>query len=163
MITRFVPKGTFLVSCISPLSPTVYFQQTNALLVMSGFCVYSVASALFMFPALYLHTHTHVCTHTRIDTCTCTFILTCTHIHVRVQHTPLTHTHAHTHTQVYGYERADGVGRGSDFLPGPSPPPVYIARLYLFAGSIQNVYGIYRLSKTLIDCVRIQNLLAHSE
>jgi hypothetical protein len=31
---------------------TVYFQQSNALLVMSGFCVYSVASALFMFPVL---------------------------------------------------------------------------------------------------------------
>ena len=32
---------------------TVYFQQTVPLLVMSGFCVYSVASALFMFPILY--------------------------------------------------------------------------------------------------------------
>ena len=32
---------------------TVYFQQTVPHLVMSGFCVYSVASALFMFPILY--------------------------------------------------------------------------------------------------------------
>ena len=34
---------------------TVYYQSYNPLLVMSGFCVYSVASALFMFPALYLY------------------------------------------------------------------------------------------------------------
>ena len=34
-------------------SGTVYFQTTEPFLVMSGFCVYSVASALFMFPALY--------------------------------------------------------------------------------------------------------------
>ena len=32
---------------------TVYLQQNQPLLIMSGFCVYSVASALFMFPALY--------------------------------------------------------------------------------------------------------------
>ena len=32
---------------------TVYFQTTEPFLIMSGFCVYSVASALFMFPALY--------------------------------------------------------------------------------------------------------------
>jgi len=32
---------------------TAYFQQDAPLLVMSGFCVYSVASALFMFPILY--------------------------------------------------------------------------------------------------------------
>lgn len=32
---------------------TVYYQKTAPFLVMSGFCVYSVASALFMFPALY--------------------------------------------------------------------------------------------------------------
>ena len=32
---------------------TVYFQKTQPFLIMSGFCVYSVASALFMFPALY--------------------------------------------------------------------------------------------------------------
>ena len=34
-------------------SGTVYFQQTSPFLIVSGFCVYSVASALFMFPALY--------------------------------------------------------------------------------------------------------------
>ena len=34
---------------------TVYYQSQSPLLVMSGFCVYSVASALFMFPALYLY------------------------------------------------------------------------------------------------------------
>jgi hypothetical protein len=32
---------------------TVYFQTTEPFLIMSGFCVYSVASALFMFPAMY--------------------------------------------------------------------------------------------------------------
>ena len=31
---------------------TVYFQQDTPILIMSGFCVYSVASALFMFPVL---------------------------------------------------------------------------------------------------------------
>ena len=34
---------------------SVYYQSKSPLLVMSGFCVYSVASALFMFPALYLY------------------------------------------------------------------------------------------------------------
>ncbi|CAI8009436.1 ABC transporter G family member 8 [Geodia barretti] len=32
---------------------TVYFQTSEPFLIMSGFCVYSVASALFMFPAMY--------------------------------------------------------------------------------------------------------------
>ena len=32
---------------------TAYFQETTPFLILSGFCVYSVASALFMFPALY--------------------------------------------------------------------------------------------------------------
>ena len=32
---------------------TVYLQSTEPFLIMSGFCVYSVASALFMFPAMY--------------------------------------------------------------------------------------------------------------
>ena len=31
---------------------TVYFQTMKPVLVISGFCVYSVASALFMFPVL---------------------------------------------------------------------------------------------------------------
>ena len=35
------------------LTGTVYLQTNKPFLVMSGFCVYSVASALFMFPALY--------------------------------------------------------------------------------------------------------------
>ena len=39
----------------SLLLGTVYFQTTTPFLVMSGFCVYSVASALFMFPALYTY------------------------------------------------------------------------------------------------------------
>ena len=38
-----------------PHTGTVYYQSYNPLLVMSGFCVYSVASALFMFPALSLY------------------------------------------------------------------------------------------------------------
>ena len=36
-----------------PSLGTVYFQQTTPILIVSGFCVYSVASALFMFPAVY--------------------------------------------------------------------------------------------------------------
>ena len=32
---------------------TAYFQKQAPALVMSGFCVYSVASALFMFPILF--------------------------------------------------------------------------------------------------------------
>ena len=32
---------------------TVYLQQDQPFLIVSGFCVYSVASALFMFPALF--------------------------------------------------------------------------------------------------------------
>ena len=35
------------------LTGTVYLQQDQPFLIMSGFCVYSVASALFMFPALF--------------------------------------------------------------------------------------------------------------
>ena len=35
------------------ITGTVYLQQTSPFLIMSGFCVYSVASALFMFPAIY--------------------------------------------------------------------------------------------------------------
>ncbi len=31
---------------------TVYYQQDKPLLIMAGFCVYSVASALFMFPVM---------------------------------------------------------------------------------------------------------------
>ena len=31
----------------------MYLQTTKPFLIMSGFCVFSVASALFMFPALY--------------------------------------------------------------------------------------------------------------
>ena len=31
---------------------TVYYQQDKPFLIMSGFCVYSVASALFMFPVM---------------------------------------------------------------------------------------------------------------
>ena len=41
------------MSSSPPHTGTVYFQQTVPFLIMSGFCVYSVASALFMFPALY--------------------------------------------------------------------------------------------------------------
>ena len=51
----------------------------------------------------YTHTHATPLTHT-------------THTHH--SHTPHTH-HSHTpltHTQVYGYDRADGVGRASDLV-----------------------------------------------
>lgn len=34
---------------------TVYFQQTRAFLVVSGMCVFSVASGLFVFPAIELY------------------------------------------------------------------------------------------------------------
>lgn len=40
-----------MINCVSILG-TVYFQQDQGFLIISGYCVYSVASALFMFPAL---------------------------------------------------------------------------------------------------------------
>ena len=43
------------LSCVCVCPGTVYLQVTEPLLIVSGFCVYSVASALFMFPALYLY------------------------------------------------------------------------------------------------------------
>ena len=55
---------------------TVYLQQTVPLLVMSGFCVYSVASALFMFPILYNNLSTAL--EVAIATCTHTFKFLCT-------------------------------------------------------------------------------------
>ena len=33
----------------------MYIQTTSALLIVSGFCVYSVASALFMFPIMHTY------------------------------------------------------------------------------------------------------------
>ena len=39
---------------ISPTG-TTYFQIDQAFLVVSGMCVFSTASALFMFPAMYLY------------------------------------------------------------------------------------------------------------
>ena len=42
---------SFIVLFYGPLG-TTYLQQEVALFVLSGFCVYSVASALFMFPVL---------------------------------------------------------------------------------------------------------------
>ena len=41
------------MSCYYFLTGTVYIQTTSALLIVSGFCVYSVASALFMFPIMH--------------------------------------------------------------------------------------------------------------
>ena len=41
----------YIMHC--PLTGTVYIQTTSALLIVSGFCVYSVASALFMFPIMH--------------------------------------------------------------------------------------------------------------
>ena len=40
---------------ISFLSGTTYIQVNQAFLVVSGMCVFSTASALFMFPAMYLY------------------------------------------------------------------------------------------------------------
>ena len=48
-----VSLHTINVSCSFSITGTVYFQSSSPFLIMSGFCVYSVASALFMFPALY--------------------------------------------------------------------------------------------------------------
>ena len=49
-----ISQGAFIMLCSSRhFSGTVYFQQTSPVLIVSGFCVYSVASALFMFPAVY--------------------------------------------------------------------------------------------------------------
>lgn len=50
---------------------TTYFQQDQPLLIMAGFCVYSVASALFMFPVMQNYfikaLEVYVCTfHTRV-------------------------------------------------------------------------------------------------
>ena len=53
--TAYLPLVFFVYGL---LLGTVYFQQTVPLLVMSGFCVYSVASALFMFPILYNYLRT---------------------------------------------------------------------------------------------------------
>ena len=42
--------------CAYPLhTGTVYYQENTPLLIMSGFSVYSLASSLFLFPALYLY------------------------------------------------------------------------------------------------------------
>ena len=46
-------KSKPLILNVTFLTGTVYFQQTTPILIVSGFCVYSVASALFMFPAVY--------------------------------------------------------------------------------------------------------------
>ena len=42
-------------TCTHAHTGTVYFQQDSPFLIVSAFCVYSVASALFMFPYLYLY------------------------------------------------------------------------------------------------------------
>ena len=45
-------------SFFNPLPPrlgTVYFQNTRPFLVVSGMCVFSVASGLFVFPAIELY------------------------------------------------------------------------------------------------------------
>lgn len=47
--------SAWIISFAPLITGTVYYQSYNPLLLMSGFCVYSVASALFMFPALYLY------------------------------------------------------------------------------------------------------------
>ena len=48
--TLYLP---FIFFSYGLLLGTAYFQQHVPLLVMSGFCVYSVASAIFMFPILF--------------------------------------------------------------------------------------------------------------
>ena len=67
-------------TCHAPLPPpgTVYIQQQQAFLIVAGMCVFSVASALYVFPTLELY------------------------------YTPA--------LRVYGYERADGVGRSQDLV-----------------------------------------------
>ncbi len=61
-----------------PPPGTVYLQQLMPFLIVSGMCVFSVASGLFVFPAIELY------------------------------YTPA--------IRVYGYERADGVGRSQDLV-----------------------------------------------
>ena len=41
-----------VIGCAVLMTGTVYLQTVKPVLVISGFCVYSVASALFMFPVL---------------------------------------------------------------------------------------------------------------
>ena len=57
---------------------TTYIQETAALLVIAGVCVFSTASALFMFPAMYLYYQPAL--------------------------------------NVYGFEKADGIGRAHDLV-----------------------------------------------
>ena len=57
---------------------TTYIQEQAALLVIAGVCVFSTASALFMFPAMYLYYQPAL--------------------------------------NVYGFERADGIGRAHDIV-----------------------------------------------
>lgn len=57
---------------------TSYFQVHQALLVIAGMCVFSTASALFMFPAMYPYYQRAL--------------------------------------EVYGFEKADGVGRAYDLV-----------------------------------------------
>ena len=57
---------------------TTYIQEHAALLVIAGVCVFSTASALFMFPAMYLYYQPAL--------------------------------------NVYGFERADGIGRAHDIV-----------------------------------------------
>ena len=46
---------TVLTSLLLLVSGTTYLQVNQAFLVVSGMCVFSAASALFMFPAMYLY------------------------------------------------------------------------------------------------------------
>ena len=45
----------YLLHLMVYLIGTTYFQIGQAFLVVSGMCVFSTASALFMFPAMYLY------------------------------------------------------------------------------------------------------------
>lgn len=81
---------------------TTYFQQDQPLLIMAGFCVYSVASALFMFPVMQnyfikalevynAYMYMYAC-------CTCYY---CSSLLV---------------IKVYRFENADGAGRAGDIV-----------------------------------------------
>ena len=78
VLSKFSTKLALLHTYIYMDAGTTYFQIDQAFLVISGMCVFSTASALFMFPAMYLYFKPAL--------------------------------------DMYGFEKADGVGRAYDIV-----------------------------------------------
>lgn len=100
MLTMYLP-AVFLAYGI--LLGTVYFQQTAPVLVMSGFCVYSVASALFMFPILFNYYHIALEVINAYISWYYLYKIIFTNASVII-------------FQVYRYEHADGIGNSADLV-----------------------------------------------